>query len=154
MLRYRGVVSGQALELGAAALSFLIGTWEGHLTPPEAISLADRASKSRDAAMVRSGAALALSVLPHSAALNPNQIQRAIQQCKEQRHEMLEKACDAVENAAAGPLPLSYSVTKCCYLIDAFFMFQVVECIQMSCLRWHVIGMTFTRSIYHLRRIR
>lgn len=64
--------------------------------------MADKASKSRDAAMVRSGAALALSVLPHAAALNPNEIQRAIQQCKEQHNEMLEKACEAVENAAAG----------------------------------------------------
>lgn len=90
------------MDLGAAALSFLIGTWEGHLTPPEAASIADKASKCRDAAMVRSGAALALSVLPHAGALNPNEIQRAIQQCKEQRDEMLEKACEAVENAAAG----------------------------------------------------
>ena len=48
------------------------------------------------------GAALALSVLPHSVALNPNEITRAIQQCKEQRSEMLEKACEAVEGAAQG----------------------------------------------------
>ena len=33
------------MELGAVALSFLIGTWEGHLTPPEAVSIADKASK-------------------------------------------------------------------------------------------------------------
>ena len=47
----------QAQELGANALSFLISTWEGHLTPPEAANLADKASKSRDAAMVRAGEA-------------------------------------------------------------------------------------------------
>ena len=90
------------MELGASALTFLMSTWEGHLTPPEAANMADKASKSLDAAMVRSGAALALSVLPHAAALNQNEIQRAIQQCKEQRNEMLEKACEAVENAANG----------------------------------------------------
>jgi hypothetical protein len=89
------------MELGASALSFLISTWEGHLTPSEAASVADKASKSRDAAMVRTGASLALSVLPHAASLNQNEIQRAIQQCKEQRDEMLEQACEAVENAAA-----------------------------------------------------
>jgi hypothetical protein len=45
---------------------------------------------------------LALSVLPHAGALNPNEIQRAIQQCKEQSNTMLEKACLAVEKAATG----------------------------------------------------
>lgn len=40
------------MELGASALSFLIPTWEGHLSPPEAANMADKASKSRDAAMV------------------------------------------------------------------------------------------------------
>ena len=45
-------ITGQAMELGASALSFLIRTWEGHLTPPEAASVADKASKTRDAAMV------------------------------------------------------------------------------------------------------
>ena len=47
-------------------------------------------------------AELALSVLPHAGALNPNEIQRAIQQCKEQSNTMLEKACLAVEKAATG----------------------------------------------------
>jgi hypothetical protein len=95
-------ITGQVMELGSSALSFLIGTWEGHLTPPEAASMADKASKSRDAAMIRTGAELALSVLPHAHALNPNEIQRAIQQCKEQSNDMLEKACLAVEKAASG----------------------------------------------------
>ncbi len=43
------------MELGASALTFLISTWEYHLTPPEAASVADKASKCRDAAMVRAG---------------------------------------------------------------------------------------------------
>ncbi len=93
-------ITGQALDLGVSALAFIIGTWEGHLTPPEAANMADKASKCRDTAMVRSGAELALSVLPCAGALNQNEIQRAIQQCKEQNTLMLENACLAVEKAS------------------------------------------------------
>ncbi|KAJ8948389.1 hypothetical protein NQ314_008429 [Rhamnusium bicolor] len=95
-------ITGQAMEIGAAAISFLIDTWEGHLTPPEAASIADRASRGCDLNMVRAAAELALSCLPHSHALNPNEIQRAILQCKEQSDDMLEHACLTVENAAKG----------------------------------------------------
>lgn len=93
-------ITGQAMEIGAAAISFLIDTWEGHLTPPEAASIADRASRGCDPNMVRAAAELALSCLPHAQALNPNEIQRAILQCKEQSDDMLEHACLTVENAA------------------------------------------------------
>lgn len=92
------------MEIGAAAISFLIDTWEGHLTPPEAASIADRASRGCDPNMVRAAAELALSCLPHAHALNPNEIQRAILQCKEQSELMLEHACLTVENAAKGLL--------------------------------------------------
>lgn len=95
-------ILGQAMEIGAPAISFLIDTWEGHLTPPEAAGMADRASRGWDNNMVYPGAELALSVLPHAAALNPNEIQRAILQCKEQSDHMLERACITVENAAKG----------------------------------------------------
>ena len=94
-------INGQAMEIGASAINFLMSTWQGHLTPSEAASIADKASKSRDLPMVRAAADLALSVLPQAAALNPNEIQRAIQQCREQSHAMLEKACNAVERASA-----------------------------------------------------
>ena len=94
-------INGQAMEIGASAINFLMATWQGHLTPSEAASMADKASKSRDPPMVRAAADLALSVLPQAAALNPNEIQRAIQQCREQSHAMLEKACNAVERASA-----------------------------------------------------
>lgn len=47
-------------------------------------------------------ARLALSCLPHAHALNPNEIQRAILQCKEQSPAMLEAACLAIEGAAKG----------------------------------------------------
>ena len=78
------VPSGQAMEIGRAALNILVDCWDGHLTPPEVASLADRASRARDANMVRAAAELALSCLPHAHALNPNEIQRALLQCKEQ----------------------------------------------------------------------
>ena len=95
-------ITGQAMEIGATAISFLMGTWEGHLTPPEAANIADRASRGRDTAIVTAAAELALSCLNHAHALNPNEIARAILQCKEQSVMMLEKACLAVENAATG----------------------------------------------------
>ncbi|KAG4075704.1 hypothetical protein HA402_003529 [Bradysia odoriphaga] len=95
-------ILGQAMEIGAPAISFLIDTWEGHLTPPEAAGMADRASRGWDSNMVYPSAELALSVLPHAAALNPNEITRAILQCKEQSDQMLERACFTVEHAAKG----------------------------------------------------
>jgi hypothetical protein len=96
-------IMGQAMEIGAPAISFLIDTWEGHLTPPETAAMADRASsRGWDGNMVYPAAELALSVLPHAAALNPNEIQRAILQCKEQSDQMLERACITVEKAAKG----------------------------------------------------
>ena len=63
-------ITGQAMEIGASAITFLMGTWQGHLTPTEGASMADKASKSRDPPMVRAAAELALSVLPQAAALN------------------------------------------------------------------------------------
>ncbi|RZF44726.1 hypothetical protein LSTR_LSTR000678 [Laodelphax striatellus] len=93
-------ITGQAMEIGAPAISFLMDTWEGHLTPPEAASIADRASRGCDDNMVYAAAELALSCLPHAHALNPNEIQRAILQCKEQSDLMLEQSCLTVENAA------------------------------------------------------
>uniref|UniRef100_A0A6I8PCA2 Zinc finger SWIM-type containing 8 n=1 Tax=Ornithorhynchus anatinus TaxID=9258 RepID=A0A6I8PCA2_ORNAN len=95
-------ITGQAMEIGSAALNILVECWDGHLTPPEVASLADRASRARDSNMVRAAAELALSCLPHAHALNPNEIQRALVQCKEQDNLMLEKACMAVEEAAKG----------------------------------------------------
>ncbi|CAK8682764.1 unnamed protein product [Clavelina lepadiformis] len=95
-------ITGQAMEIGSAALHILVDSWEGHLTPPETASLADRASRGRDSTTVRRAAELALSVLPHAHALNQNEIQRALLQCREQGAPMLEKACHAVEQAGRG----------------------------------------------------
>lgn len=95
-------LAGQATDIGSAAIRILIDTWEGHLTPPEAACLADRASRGRDPNLVKVAAELALSCLPHSHALNPTEVQCALYQCKEQSRDMLEKACLAVETAAEG----------------------------------------------------
>lgn len=95
-------ITGQAMEIGSAAIEFLIETWDGHLTPTEVCGLADRASRNRDSGMVKAAAQLALSCLPHAHALNHNEIQRALIQCKEQSNDFLEQACLAVESAAKG----------------------------------------------------
>ncbi|XP_017485788.1 PREDICTED: zinc finger SWIM domain-containing protein 8-like, partial [Rhagoletis zephyria] len=95
-------ITAQAMEIGHQAIAFLIDTWEGHFTPNEVASLADRASRGQEQSMVSAAAQLALSCLPHSHALTPSEIQRALIQCKEQSTEMLERACLAVESAAQG----------------------------------------------------
>lgn len=82
-------ITGQAMEIGAPAIWFLIDSWEGHLTPPEAVSIADKSSRGSDPNMVRAAAELALSCLPHAHALNPNEIQRAILQVNKHRLKYL-----------------------------------------------------------------
>ena len=94
--------TGQAMEIGSVAINILIETWEGHLTPQEVATLADRASRGRDPNMVRAAAELALSCLPHAPALNPREMQRALNQCQEQSGDMLQQACLAAEGAAKG----------------------------------------------------
>lgn len=73
-------ITGQAMEIGTPAICFLIDSWEGHLTPPEAVSIADKTSRGSDHNIVKAAAELALSCLSHCHALNPNEIQRAILQ--------------------------------------------------------------------------
>lgn len=72
--------------------------------------------------MVRAAAELALSVLPHAHALNYNEIQRAVLQCKEQSDAMLERACLTVEAAAKGD-PLVHSTFTCLtyYFVSRYF---------------------------------
>uniref|UniRef100_A0A915INK7 Uncharacterized protein n=1 Tax=Romanomermis culicivorax TaxID=13658 RepID=A0A915INK7_ROMCU len=93
-------ISGQAMEIGRAAIHILIASWENHLTPTEVANLADKGSQSRDPAMVSASAELALSALHQAHALSQPDIQRALAQCKEQNFQMLIKACLAVEQAA------------------------------------------------------
>lgn len=106
------------MDIGAPAILFLIDAWDGHLTPPEAASIADKASTGRDIHTVRAAAELALSVLPHAHALNYNEIQRAVLQCKEQSDSMLERACLTVEAAAKG----------CSFFIWMFWVLILLSC--------------------------
>ena len=59
---------------------------------------------------IRAAAELALSVLSHASALSQHEIQRGIQQCKEESDWMLQRACDAVEKAARSALNSSGGV--------------------------------------------
>jgi hypothetical protein len=92
-------ISGQAADIGYQAICILIECWEGHLTPAECALLADRVSRGRDTMAVKAAAELALSSLQYSHALNLQEIQRALIQCKEQSDEMLQYACYIVENS-------------------------------------------------------
>jgi hypothetical protein len=92
-------ISGQAADIGYQAICILIECWEGHLTASECAQLADRASRGRDTMAVKAAAELALSSLQYSHALNLQEIQRALIQCKEQSNEMLQNACCIVENS-------------------------------------------------------
>jgi len=65
------------MEVGAPATLFLLGTWDGHLTPTEVANMADRMSRSHERSTVEAAAQLALSCLKHSVSLNPNEITRA-----------------------------------------------------------------------------
>ena len=88
-----------AIDIGLQAILILIECWEGQLTPPECAAIADRASRSRDSAVVRSAAELALSTLKYAHALNAAEIRQALTQCKEQSIDMLERALTTIENA-------------------------------------------------------
>ena len=93
-------VTNQAIEIGPSAISFLIATWRGHLTPSEVAALADRASRGYSSQMARTASRLVLSCLFHASALSQNEIHRAVLQCKEQSDETLMKALDLLEHTA------------------------------------------------------
>ena len=95
-------ISGQAMEIGSQAITLLLKHWNSNLTPSEVASIADRASRSNDPAMVRAAAELGLSSLHMAHTLNPGEILRALLQCREEDSQLLEQACQAVENAAHG----------------------------------------------------
>ncbi|CAF1444047.1 unnamed protein product [Rotaria sordida] len=92
-------ITSTAIDIGLQAILILIECWEGQLTPPECAAIADRASRSRDNAVVRTAAELALSTLKYAHALNAAEIRQALAQCKEQNIDMLERALTTIENA-------------------------------------------------------
>lgn len=73
-------IGDHAMEIGAPATLFLLGTWESLLTPVEIANIADKMSRSHERNTVEAAAQLALACLKHSVALNPNEITRAIVQ--------------------------------------------------------------------------
>ena len=95
-------ISGQAMEIGSAAVQLLLKHWDGNLTPSEVASIADRASRSNDPNMVKSAAELALSCLHMAHTLNPGEILRALTQCREEDTQLLDSGCQAVESANRG----------------------------------------------------
>ncbi len=92
-------ITSTAIDIGLQAIQILIECWEGQLTPPECAAIADRASRSRDNAVVRTAAELALSTLKYAHALTAAEIRQALAQCKEQSIDMLERALTTIENA-------------------------------------------------------
>lgn len=126
------------MEIGSAALNILVECWDGHLTPPEVASLADRASRARDPNMVRAAAELALSCLPHAHALNPNEIQRALVQCKEQVCRMCSTTTDP--HVAEHIRHYMYScrpVTKNCFCV--LLEYYLNRC-RSSIFHWNLLS--------------
>lgn len=74
--------AGLAIDIGAPAFMFIIENWPGHLTPSEAISLADRGSRSENPIVTNLAAKLALSCLTHADKLNSHEIIQAINQVR------------------------------------------------------------------------
>jgi len=93
-------IHDQALELGLPALKFLWENWEGYLTPVEAASVADKAGCSSDSETRRIAAEMAKSCLKYANFLDSNAVSRILVQCQEQTVEMIEEACDEIEQVA------------------------------------------------------
>lgn len=109
-------------EIGAPAIFFLLGTWEGILTPKEVANIANEMSDIRhnDSNNIKAAAQLAISCLKYSVTLNSNEITRVIVQvisnhmfenymilinflyvqCLEISDKMMETACRTIEEAA------------------------------------------------------
>ena len=100
-------IADKCIDIGCAAIQKLNDNWEDVLTPSEVIDISARASRSRDHNLQHAAAELAVSCLPHSHTLNPGEIQQAINLCKEQDVELLERACASVEASSrnGGILP-------------------------------------------------
>ena len=100
-------IADKCIDIGCAAIYKLNDSWEDVLTPSEVIDISSRASKSSDYVLQHAAAELAVSCLAHSHTLNPGEIQQAINMCKEQNIDLLERACTFVEKSSrnGGILP-------------------------------------------------
>lgn len=90
----------QALEIGLPAIKFLCENWDGYLTPVEAASIADKAGCSNDAETKRVAAEMAKSCLRYANYLESNAVRRILSQCIDQSVEMIEEACNEIEQIA------------------------------------------------------
>ena len=98
--RYGKTVTHAAMEIGSSAIDVLVASWQGHLTPSEAIKLALMASKQSDLQneMRKSASELALSCLNHCSGLNLRDISNALIQCRDYSIRAFEKAMTVVES--------------------------------------------------------
>ena len=98
--RYGKTVTHAAMEIGSSAIDVLVASWQGHLTPSEAIKLALMASKQSDLQneMRKSASELALSCLNHCSGLNLRDISNALIQCRDYSIRAFEKAMTIVES--------------------------------------------------------
>lgn len=143
------VFAGQAIEIGSVAINILIDTWEGHLTPTEVASMADKASRGRDAAMKRAAAELALSCLAHAQALNPQETKRALLQCKEaeEGNIMLEKVSN---DRVVGVVPFHHFISAVgqiwiCLLTPIYYQRRAIP------VRYNDVGFAYCRLVWRWR---
>lgn len=92
----------QALEIGLTAIKFLCENWEGYLTPVEVACIADKVGScpNSDLETKRVAAEMAKSCLKYANYLDFNAVRRILAQCKEQNIEMIEEACNEIEQVA------------------------------------------------------
>lgn len=93
-------IADKCVDIGCAAVQKLNDLWENVLTPSEVIDISGKAYRAGDNLVRRACSELVVSCLPQSHALNPGEIQQAINMCKEQDIHMLESACVSVETAS------------------------------------------------------
>lgn len=93
----------KALEVGLDAISILSDVWETHLTPAEAVELADNAGRNANPVFLDSAMRLILNVLSKaSCALTLTEFQKSLTLCSEFGVHHLEQACLAVEESING----------------------------------------------------
>lgn len=98
--RRASFIHEQAIDIGIPAIRFLCDNWEGYLTPVEVAFIADKASCSVDPEMKAVAADMAKSCLRYAHVLGYNAVSRILQQCKEQRFDMVEQACLEIEKVS------------------------------------------------------
>jgi hypothetical protein len=97
---YSTIVSwnvAQAVDLGPEVFQIIYDTWETHFTPSEIVALVDKASTSADERLSPMIPELSLSVLRKADALTSLECYKALNHCRDQSPQLLEKACLTIE---------------------------------------------------------